>query len=203
MDLKAKVKELRTLVPVPISEAMNLLRSNHGDVFKSAEIFKEQSIDYIIQQTGAPREVVKARYILEKYDINRSISMIREDIFDRNYQPIENVTLENLNKVRLWIAFVEEKDFATSLDYKEIDTVVKTLESLPSLKEIAHAVKRAKRIKDEIFKGYSDDLSIDEFVRRNVRLDDDTEFRKAYERINLSLIVMKEEVNRHRRNLHE
>lgn len=201
MDLKSKIKELREIVPVPISEAILLLKENNGDVFKSSEVFKNRSIEYIAEQTGASFEIVKARYTIEKYDINRSISMIKEDIYDQNYKPIEGVTLDNLNKVRLWIAFVEEKDFATSLDYKEIDSVITTLEKLQALKDITQAVKSAKKIKNKIFEGYSDDLSIDEFVRRNVKLDDDVDFRKAYQRVVLSLIPLKEELNRHRRNL--
>lgn len=201
MDLKSKIKELREIIPIPISEASTLLKEYDGDVLKSAEFFKNQSINFIIEQTGADIEIVKARYILEKYDINRSISMIREDLYDQNYKPIEGVSLDNLNKVRLWIAFVEDKDFATSLDYKEIDVVIATLEKLTALKEIAQAVKQAKKIKNKIFEGYSDDLSIDEFVRRNVKLDDDLGFRKTYDRVVLSIIPLKEEINRHRRNL--
>lgn len=201
MDYKIKVKALREIMPIPMAEAIKLLKENEGDIKACAEIFKLKSIEYICKETGCSEEMAIQFYEKEKFDLNRTISFVKDELFDQNYKPINNVTLENLNKTRSWIAIVEEKDFATSLDYIELSSVIQTLAAIPSLREIAMALKQAKRIKDSIFKGYTDNLSIDEFVRRNVRLDDDAEFQKAYNRISLSSTIIIDEINRHRRNL--
>lgn len=201
MDYKIKVRALREIVPVPMTEAIQLLKENNGDIKLCVQIFKEKSIKYICQETGCSEEMAMEFYEKEKFDLNRSISFIREELFDQNYEPVKNITLENLDKARLWIAIIQEKDFATSLDYKEIETVIDTFEAITHLKDIAVHIKKAKKIKDTIFKGYSDDLSIDEFVRRNVKLDDDFQFQEAFQRITLSATIIIEEINRHRRNL--
>lgn len=201
MDYKIKVKALREIMPVPIAEALKLLKENNGDIKLCAEIFKSKSIEYICKETGCTKDMATQFYEKEKFDLNRTISFIREELFDQSYKPISNITLESLNKTRSWIAIVQEKDFTTSLDYTELTTVIQALMAIPSLREIGMALKQAKKIKDSIFKGYSDDLSIDEFVRRNVKLDDDIEFQKAYQRISLSSTIIIDEINRHRRNL--
>lgn len=201
MDYKIKVKALREIMPVPIAEALKLLKENNGDIKLCAEICKSKSIEYICKETGCTKDMATQFYEKEKFDLNRTISFIREELFDQSYKPISNITLESLNKTRSWIAIVQEKDFATSLDYTELTTVIQALMAIPSLREIGMALKQAKKIKDSIFKGYSDNLSIDEFVRRNVKLDDDIEFQKAYQRISLSSTIIIDEINRHRRNL--
>lgn len=184
-----------------MAEALKLLKENDGDIKLCADIFKTKSIEYICLETGCSKEMAILFYEKEKFDLNRTISFIREELFDQNYKPINNITLDNLHKTRSWIAIVQEKDFVTSLDYIELTPVIQTLAAIPSLREVAMALKQAKKIKDSIFKGYTDNLSIDEFVRRNVRLDDDTEFQKAYNRISLSTTIIIDEINRHRRNL--
>lgn len=201
MDYKIKVKELREIMPIPVSEALKLLKENDGNIKLCVEIFKSKSIELICKETGCSKDMAVQFYEKEKFDLNRTISFIKEELFDQNYKPISNISLESLNKTRSWIAIVQEKDFATSLDYNELTTVIQTLAAIPSLREIGMSLKQAKKIKDSIFKGYSDNLSIDEFVRRNVKLDDDVEFQKAYQRISLSPTIIIDEINRHRRNL--
>lgn len=201
MSYKEKVKALRELMPIPMGEALELLKENEGNISVSANLFKTRSLEHIQKETGCSAEMANQFYEKEKFDINRTISFIRDELFDLNYKPISNVTLDNLNKTRSWIAIVQEKDFATSLDYIELDIVIQTLHALPVLKDIAANLRKAKKIKDSIFKGYSDNLSIDEFVRRNVKLDDDQQFQEAYHRITLSGTIIIDEINRHRRNL--
>lgn len=200
-DYKTQIKELRQIVPVPMSEALQMLKENNGDVKLCAEQFKAAAIEKICSETGCYKSVAEKYYKREKYDLNRTVSMIREDMYDLNYKPIEGITAEGLGLVRTWIAFVEEKDFATALDYNELPEVIRSLLLIPSLKHFGIAVQQARKIKDTIFKGYSDDLSIDEFIRRNVKLDDNTEFQKLYKTVTLSIIPLKEELNRHRRNM--
>lgn len=201
MDYKIKVKALREIMPIPMAEAIKLLRENNGDIKACAEIFKSKSIEYICKETGCSKDMAIKFYEKEKFDLNRTVSFIREELFDQNYKPVNNITLESLNKTRSWIAIIQEKDFAASLDYNELQSVIQTLATIPSLQDMALTLKQAKKIKDSIFKGYSNDLSIDEFVRRNVQLDDNADFQKAYQRISLSTTIVIDEINRHRRNL--
>ena len=205
-DYKTQIKELRQIVPIPMSEALQMLKENNGDVKLCVEKFKAAAIAKICSETSCDKYTAEKYYEREKYDLNRTVSMIREDMYDLNYKPIGGITAEGLGKVRLWISFVEEKDFATALDYNCLlytsdAAVIRALLLIPSLKHFGIAVQQARKIKDSIFKGYSDDLSIDEFVRRNVRLDDHLEFQKLYKSVTLSIIPLKEELNRHRRNM--
>ncbi|SHF05686.1 hypothetical protein [Dysgonomonas macrotermitis] len=200
MDYKSKIKELRNLLPIPMSEAIQLLKDNDGDIQSCVEIFKKKTIDYISKEAGCNKKTAQKYYEREKFDINRTISMIREDIYDKNYKSIAEVTADRLSKVRSWIAFVEEKDFASALDYNEIQEVIQTLLLIPETKHFGIAIQRARKIKDTIFDKYSDDLSIDEFIRRNVKLDDNDEFRKLFHSVTVSLAILKEEIIRHRRN---
>lgn len=201
MDIKTQIKELRKLVPVPISEALQMLKKYDGNVQLCADKFKESAISKICTETGCELLMALEYYEREKYDLNRTISMIKEDLYDQNYKLIDGTTPEGLSKVRTWIAFVEEKDFSTALDYKELSEVIQMLLLIPSLKHFGIAVQQARKIKSTIFDGYSDDLSIDEFIRRNVRLDDNIDFQKLYKTVTLSITSLKDELNRHRRNV--
>ncbi len=200
-DYKTLIKELRQIVPIPMSEALQMLKDNNGDVKLCADKFKAAAIERICAETGCYKAIAEEYYEREKYDLNRTVSMIKEDMYDLNYKPIDGVTAEGLGKVRLWIAFIEEKDFTSALDYKGLKEVIKVLLLIPELKHFGIAVQQARKIKDSIFDGYSDDLSIDEFIRRNVKLDDNADFRKLYQTVRLSIIPLKEELNRHRRNM--
>lgn len=203
MNYISKAKELRKIIPIPINEALVLLKRNRGDLTVCVEQFKDESIQIICKTTGCDKDMASLYYNRENFDLNRSISMIQEDLYDLNYQPIKNLTLENLNKVREWIAFTEEKDFANALDYKYMKEVIETLLMIPKLKHFGIATQQAYKIKREVFNGYSDDLSIEEFIKRNVKLDNDEKFRTLYDTILLSLIPLKEEINRHRRNMNK
>lgn len=200
MDLKNKIKELRAIIPVPMSEAMVLLKENNCDIQKCAEIFKEQSIDYIVSQTNCTREEAKANYVKEKYDINRTISIIKENLFDASYKPIEGVTREKLLKVREWFNLSKSEDFATAMQYKNIDSVIETLLQIPSLAEIGNIIKESYAAYSKIFEGYSDNDPISEFVIRNKKLDDDTLFNTNRMAYNMKTIKLNEELTRHIRN---
>lgn len=200
MSYKEKIKELRTIIPIPINEALSLLNENNGDIDASVTIFKKRSIEIICSSTGCIEDIAVKYYEREKFDLNRSISMIREDLYDKNYKPIKGVDITALNYVKEWIAFMEDKDFAYALDYKYLSEVINCLLAIPKLKYFASEVQKASKAKHIIFKGYTDDLSIEEFIKRNVQLDDNYDFKKAYESITLSLVSIKEEINRHRRN---
>lgn len=196
-----KIKELRRIVPVPMHEALQLLKANDGDVEKCVYLFKAKSIKEICEQTGCDEQTAAEYYEAEKFDINRAVSNIKEDIYDKNYQPIYGVTKENIGNILQWLRVVEAEDFGISLDYQLLDKALETLDLIPSLNDIATKVKAAKQAKDLIFEGYTDADSLEDFVRRHRKLDDDKDFIEANRIVSLGITVIKEELLRHVRNL--
>jgi hypothetical protein len=196
-----KIKELRKLVPIPMGEALQLLKANDGDVEKCIYLFKAKSLKEIQGLTGCDEKMASTHYEAEKYDFNRTVSSIREAIFDMNYTPIEGVTKERLSIAYQWLRFIEDKDFGTALDYKFLDETIETMLLIPSLADVAQIVRKAKEAKDRIFEGYSEADPLDEFVRRYKQLDDETNFRLANDTVSLRLTILKDELARHARNL--
>ncbi|MBK5719810.1 hypothetical protein JGH11_02870 [Dysgonomonas sp. Marseille-P4677] len=196
-----KIKELRKLLPIPIGEALQMLKTNDGDVERCVFLFKAKSIKEISELTGCDEKTVAYYYEAEKYDFNRTVSTIREDTYDKNYKQIEGVTKEAVFNVLQWLRIIESEDFGVSLDYQLLDRTLQTLVLIPSLSEIALVVEKAKSAKDLIFEGYQDTDSLDEFVRRHRKLDDSQDFQIASELVGLKLTIMKEELLRHSRNL--
>ena len=199
--MKEKIIELRKIVPIPMGEAMQMLKDNDNDVEKCIYLFKAKSIKEILALTGCDEEIANKYYEAEKYDFNRTVSSIREDLFDKNYVHIEGVTKENISLIYQWLRIIEDKDFGFSLDFSYLNIVLDTLLLLPPLKETAEAVRKAKKAKDTIFEGYSDTDSLDEFVRRHKKLGDNEEFQKADRIVSLKLTIIREELMRHARNL--
>lgn len=199
--MKEKVIELRKVLPVPIGEAIHLLKDNDQDVEKCIYLFKAKSIKEIQDLTGCDEKMANEYYEAEKYDFNRTVSAIRNAMYDKNYKPISGVNKENISLIYQWLRIIEDKDFGLSLDYNYLNIVLETMLLIPSLKETAEIIQKAKDVKDIIFYGYLDSDSLDEFVRRHKRLDDSEEFQHADRMINLRLTVIKEELMLHARNL--
>lgn len=201
MDYKERVKELRSMLPVPMLEALELLKENDGDVEKCIYLFKTKSVKYIMAQTECDAETANKHYEIEKFDVNRAISSIREEQYDNNYKSLDDLTLNGLNTISEWVHLNEEKDFPTSLDYVNLPTAIKTMSLIPDLVSFANKIEKAKEIKDKVFAGYSDSNDISDFVRRHQQIDDDPTFQECQQFCRLSLIKIKEEVTRHKRNL--
>ncbi|MDR3059129.1 MAG: hypothetical protein LBU84_13440 [Prevotella sp.] len=196
-----KIKELRKVLPIPIGEAKQLLMENEGDVEKCIYLFKAKSLNEIQDITGCDEKMANEYYEIEKCDFNRTVSAIREAIYDRNYKPINGVTKESVSLIYQWLRIIETDDFGRSLDFNYLNTVIDKMLLIPSLIDTANTIRKAKDAKDIIFDGYSDSSSLDEFVRRHKRLDDSEEFQEADKIINLRITIIKEELMRHARNL--
>lgn len=195
-----KIKELRKIIPIPIGEAKELLTTNDGDVEKCVSLFKANAIRQICEQTGCDEKMANEHYSTEKFDFNRTISSIREAIYDQNYKPIEGLKREDISLILGWLRIIETDDFGVSLDYPSLGKALNALALIPEFTEIATAIKKALNAKNEIFEGYKDSDSIEEFVRRHKQLDDNEDFINANEVISLTRITLKEEILRHARN---
>lgn len=196
-----KIKELRTMLPIPMAEAKQLLLDNDGDIETCVLLYTAKAIALITEATGASRELADKHYRKENFDINRAISVINDEIYDANYKPIEGVTKSSLQYAKDWVYAMETYDFATSLRYKWMQQTIQVMQLIPQLKKIAEQLQAAKIVHDIVFDGYNDSLPLEDFVRRNRQLDDITAFQEANTLIPLQIMYIKNEISKHWRNL--
>lgn len=199
--MKEQIAELRKMLPIPISEAVLLLKNNNSDIERCANIFKARSIEQIEELTGCESQMAEKYYKEEDFDFNRTVSTIREIIYDQNYISIDGLTRENISFVFQWLGIIENDDFILALDFYQLNVVLETLRLIPNLNDISVFVQKAKEAKDIVFNGYSDSNSLEEYVRRHKCLDDNEDFQYASTMIVLKLTIIREELTRHARNL--
>lgn len=199
--MRDKIRELRTMLPIPMAEAKQLLMDNDGDIETCVLLYTGKAIKMITEATGASKEVADSHYRKENFDINRAISVIRDEIYDANYKPIDGVSKASLQYAKDWIYAMETYDFGTSLRYKDLQKAIDVMQLIPELKGIADQLEEVKKDHDIIFKGYNDSLPLEDFVRRSRRLDDVPIFQEANKLIPLQVLYIKNEISKHWRNL--
>lgn len=200
MDIN-KIKELRAIVPIPIGEAKELLLNNAEDVEQCVYLYKDKVLKQIVAETGCNRQMASNVYEEEKLDINRTISVIKEKLFDKHYKPIKGVNVENMLYVRDWMYIVKDKDLGISLAYKHLPKVIELFKKIPKLNTIATTLEDALVVYKNIFDGYNDDMPMNEFIRRNCLMDGSPAFQKAFSSIPLQMETIKDEIRRHWRNV--
>lgn len=199
--MKEKIKELRAMLPIPLMEAKQMLEANEGDVEACVYLYMAKAIDEIAKATGCDKEKAEKHYRAENFDINRAISVINDEIYDLNYQPIAGVNRTNLQFVKDWIYLVETENFSYALAYPHLSKAVDTLMLIPKLKDLGVLMNVVRLNYDEIFKNYNDSQPLEEFVRLNRLLDDVSEFQEANVQIPLQILYIKNEISRHWRNV--
>lgn len=200
-NYKSKIKDVRAAIPVPMGEALQLLKKHEGDVDKAIAEAKVTNIASICSQTGCDEKEAAKVYKAEKYDLNRAISVIRENIYDRNYKPIDKVTREGIKAAMDWMHIASSKDFVTALDYQKLTLVIDILHNISSLKDMSIALQEAKRVRDILLTN-ENEMTNEEFIKQNTILDVHPASVRGIEMYKMKETVMKEELLRHLRNLH-
>lgn len=196
-----KIKELRTMLPIPIIEAKQMLTEHNGDVETCVLLYVAKALRIITDATGASKDVAERHYRAENFDINRAIMTIKDDIYDANYLPIQGIDKNSLQRVKDWLYLMESNDFFVSLSYQKFEGIIATMLLIPELKEIGVLLQEVKSSYDKIFEGYHDDLPMDDFVRRNRELDEVPAFQEAYRVIPSKVLFIKNEIEKHWRNV--
>lgn len=199
--MKDKIRELRTMLPIPMAEAKQLLTENDGDIETCVLLYMDKALKMIVEATGASRETADKHYRKENFDINRAISMINDEIYDANYQPIDGVNKQSLQYIKDWVYAMETHDFGASLAYKGLQQAIDSMHLVPKLGEIASMLQAVKDEYDKIFAGYNDTQPLEDFVRRSRQLDDAPAFQEANRLIPLQVLYIKNEVSKHWRNV--
>ena len=196
-----KIKELRTMLPIPMMEAKKLLEDNGGDIETCVYLYTAKAIKEIETATGCDAEKAEKHYRAENFDINRAISVIKDEIYDQNYVPIEGINRASLQPVKDWVYLVETENFGYALAYPHLAKVADTLLLISHLEKIGKLIQVVKQRYDEIFKDYDDSKPLEEFVRLNRQLDDVPEFQEANIQVPLQILYIKNEVSKHWRNV--
>ncbi len=77
MDID-KVKLLRKKINIPITEAIQLLKKNKGDIALSEHVFHSNNIKEIQKNTDCDEKTAEENYKLFSYDIKKAIQKINE-----------------------------------------------------------------------------------------------------------------------------
>ena len=202
MDINS-IKSLRSAVPIPLQEAKQLLSANNGDVDKCITIYKDQLAKSIVDQTNCTLKEAKRVLEKEKFDINRALSNVVEDEYDKRYVPIEGVNEKTLLYAKDWLYIIEGKDFGVTLAYKNYDKFIEVFQKLDSISHLTNILVLAKKDYDQIFEGYTDSMPMEEFIRRNSLLDASPNFQKASKCVNLEIEKIKDELRRQWRNVNK
>lgn len=198
---KDKIKELRSLVPIPMQIAKTMLQENNFDVDKCVQLFKKKTIADIVLETGCDEKIASEVYEKEKFDILRTISIIKDLMFDKTYEPISGVDHENLLYIRDWLSIMQNNDFGISLGYKHLQKVIDVFDRIPKLNHLSALLQAAKNDYDRVFEGYTDSKPLSEFVRLNKELDDCPSFQISSKKIPLELELIRDEIRKHWRNV--
>lgn len=200
MEYKAELKLLRQRVPVSITEALQILKANQGNIVLSEKQFIEQSINTICIQTGCRREVAIERFATYKYDLTKAVSSIKEQQYNLSYVQPAGVTAEKLRLVVKWLELETCETFDFALDY-EFDRLIEVLEHIPTLHRFADILKGAKARQQTIFNRCSQRHHKDVYTYSRNKLIRDAAFKKYQEMFELSKFFLEEEINRHLRNI--
>lgn len=196
-----KIKELRTMLPIPMVEAKELLTNNDGDIETCVLLYVAKAIGIITEATGASKEVADRNYRAANFDINRAILNIKDEIYDANYQPIEGVTKESLQITKDWVYNLESSDLGASLSYIHLQEAINTMLLIPDLLKVGQLLQEIKTAYDRIFQGYDDSLPLEDFITRNRQLDEVQAFQVGNQLIPASILNIKNELEKHWRNV--
>ena len=144
MEYLSKAKELRNKVPIPLIEAINLLKQNNCDSVLCEQIFINNRISEIRQQTGCSEKVVRQKYIEAQFDVARTINSIREkpyDSYDRQYKIPDFLTLEKIHIIYQWLDFLCNERFWSLIDGYE--TIINVLKQMDNMTPIYDALVKA------------------------------------------------------------
>ena len=197
------IKTLRSAIPIPLLEAKQLLLSNNDNIEKCIVVYKDKLAKDIVSKTNCSINDAKRILEKEKYDITKSLSQVIENEYDKQYIPIDGIDKNSLLYARDWLYLLEGKDLSETFNYKHYDKFIEVLYKLKVISHLGDTLLLAKKDYDKIFDGYTNDMPIEEFIRRNTLLDVSVNFQQASKCVTLEIENIKDEFRRQWRNVNK
>jgi hypothetical protein len=201
MNYRDQLKELRKRVPISIQEALNLLVVNQGNVDLVENLFIEQCINTICQQTSSSKDLALSRFKEQKYDLAKAISSIKEEQDDSTYIQPPFFTKDKLSVVRDWLDIEEGEGLYVALDNQQFDVVIKTLEQISIMPEFVEALKAIKKRQQAILAEYNNLEDIKEYIKYSNQLRSDSAYKNCEELIEQKGYIINRELFRHIKNV--
>ncbi len=211
MKYLKEAKELRQRIPIPLNEALRLLEKYSGnkeltvvefnDTLATIEKqFKLDAINSVVEKTGS--SLIEAEQALSecKLDIQRAISYLEEQAYDRKYIPSKHITKQGLEIFDEWLKYENHEGLNNVIDF-EFETITTILSHIPELKVVERALRLAKQRKDEIFNGYFYDGDIENYLQYSNRFKQDQVYKQSEKDIANNMSKLERELSRHWRNL--
>ncbi|MCU0437016.1 MAG: hypothetical protein MUC49_03815 [Raineya sp.] len=155
-----ELKFLRKRIPIAISQAILLLNDYQGDTEIVQKIFKEQCIQEIIKATHCSWKIAEEAYLYTRYDVDKAITLVIEDEFDRNYVSHPEITKEKLKVVRNWLDWNSNNHYwQLYLSLAETtDIVISILTHLKDFEDLKNLLISNPMLPEKIFNLYKDRL---------------------------------------------
>lgn len=182
-----KIKELREKLSIPLNIAMELLNENDGDLVKCENEFHRNNINTICRIAECDEEVAEKHYRVCKYNVEKSIKKINEQLFFLTATPdepidkigfilwAENESLSKYLSAGDKSLFIQTKDFEIVLDAFESEFPIPDRnngEIQECFDPVSHNIfsnKTSRKIVDNMSKIRTSDRNTELFIRELIK----------------------------------
>ena len=199
MDYLSKAKELRKKVPIPIMEAIDMLKKNDSDLALCEQIFKNNKILEICQQTGCSEAMAWQRFTDLRFDTAKTVRSIQEELYDRQYQKPIFLTREKLDMIYEWLKCENFEGLDAVLASENFETVIDVLRQMKNMTPLYKALVKAHE--RYIFYFEKHDLNVEEYVKRTNYLRMDKVYDECRKVFEMNIGIFERELERHDRNI--
>ena len=203
MDYLSSTKELRKKVPISITEAIDLLKKNDRNLVLCEQIFKDNRILEICQQTGCSEEMARQRFADLNFDTIKTIHSIREELYDKQYKKPNFLTREKLEIIYEWLNFENFEGLDVALASKNFETVIEVLKQMENMTPMYETLTRAHERYNLYFEKYFENFGgdVEEYIKRTNSLRKDKVYDDCRKNFEMNIEILERELERYNRNI--
>lgn len=195
-----ELKELRKRVPIPIEEALKHLIMFDGNVDKVQQLYEEESIKTVCQNTNCTEHEAQEELVYFKYDITKSIYYIIEKQYDAQYIPNSKITIAKLNVLKDWIIMFHQEDFYGAVSF-EIETIISLFDEIEVLNKVGQHLKITHERKTLFMADTNGDTNNQIYTSKTNELKQDLIYKASERFVTEHMAIIERELERHLRNV--
>lgn len=195
-----ELKELRKRVPIPIEEALKHLIMFDGNVDKVQQLYEEESIKTVCQNTNCTEHEAQEELVFFKYDIAKSIYYIKEKQYDAQYIPNSKITIAKLNVLKDWIIMFHQEDFYGAVSF-EIETIISLFDEIEVLNKVGQHLKITHERKTLFMADTNGDTNNQIYTSKTNELKQDLIYKASERFVTEHMAIIERELERHLRNV--